>query len=67
MEDDRGTLYSGGSTMDYSTETTGTDASAPSVYSYNSTRDGTSLLRQSDGRIFNSQNQLYLLPAGEYS
>lgn len=68
MDDDQSTFYSGGSSMDISTVgtgTAGTGTPAPSVYSYNSSRDSAALLRQSEGRIFNAQNQLYLLPAGQ--
>ncbi|TDL19128.1 S-adenosyl-L-methionine-dependent methyltransferase [Rickenella mellea] len=39
--------------------------SAPSVYSYNSSRDGTTLLRFVQGRAFNAQNDLYFFPADE--
>ena len=66
MEDDRSTFYSGGSSMDISTESSGMGTPAPSVYSYNSSRDSGALLRQSEGRIFNAQSTLYLLPAGEF-
>ena len=38
---------------------------APSIYSYDSQRDGSALLRQIHGRVFNAQNDLYMLPAGE--
>ena len=39
---------------------------APSIYSYQSSRDGRALLREIAGRAVNSTNDLYLLPAGEY-
>ncbi|KAI5118738.1 hypothetical protein M0805_000067 [Coniferiporia weirii] len=38
---------------------------APSVYSYNSSRDGHNMLRELGGRTLNAQNDLYLLPADE--
>lgn len=38
---------------------------APSVYSYSSSRDGQHYLRQLGGRTVNAKNDLYLLPAGE--
>ncbi|TDL26101.1 S-adenosyl-L-methionine-dependent methyltransferase [Rickenella mellea] len=37
----------------------------PSVYSFNSSRDGVALLRNIQGRTFNAQNELYFLPADE--
>ncbi len=37
---------------------------APSIYSFNSSRDGLALLRLIQGRTFNAQNDLYYLPAG---
>lgn len=40
---------------------------APSIYSYDSARDGAALLRQIEGRIFNAQNDLYMLPAGKFN
>lgn len=40
--------------------------SAPSVYSYSSSRDGQHYLRQLGGRTVNAKNDLYLLPAGEF-
>ena len=46
------------------TSTDGTPA--PSVYSYRSERDGRAMLREIAGRILNSTNELYLLPAGNY-
>ncbi|KAG8717994.1 hypothetical protein FRC08_006190 [Ceratobasidium sp. 394] len=39
--------------------------SAASVYSFSSSRDGSAMLREAEGRIFNSQNELYYLPADE--
>ncbi|TDL19118.1 S-adenosyl-L-methionine-dependent methyltransferase [Rickenella mellea] len=36
---------------------------APSIYSFNSSRDGLALLRMIQGRTFNAQNDLYYLPA----
>ena len=39
---------------------------APSVYSYRSERDGRAMLREIAGRILNSTNELYLLPACNY-
>jgi hypothetical protein len=53
---------SGGSTMSYGSSMDGTPA--PSVYSFNSSRDSAALLREADGRVFNAQNDLYQLPAG---
>ena len=38
---------------------------APSLYSYNSGRDGLGLLRNVAGRVLNAKNDLYLLPAGK--
>ena len=38
---------------------------APSIYSYQSSRDSCALLREIAGRAVNSTNDLYLLPAGE--
>ncbi|KAF8606425.1 S-adenosyl-L-methionine-dependent methyltransferase [Ceratobasidium sp. AG-I] len=45
------------------------ESSAASVYSFSSSRDGSAMLREVAGRIFNSQNELYYLPADdvEYS
>ncbi|CAE7204455.1 unnamed protein product [Rhizoctonia solani] len=53
------------STVDAATEQT----SAASVFSFSSSRDGSAMLREAEGRIFNSQNELYYLPADdvEYS
>ncbi|KAG8701238.1 hypothetical protein FRC09_005486 [Ceratobasidium sp. 395] len=39
--------------------------SAASVFSFSSSRDGSAMLREAEGRIFNSQNELYYLPADE--
>lgn len=39
---------------------------APSVYSYQSSRDGRAMLRELAGRAVNSTNDLYLLPAGAF-
>lgn len=39
---------------------------APSNYSFSSSRDGRSLLRELEGRVLNSTNDLYMLPAGEF-
>lgn len=50
-----------GSVIDMSTGQT----SAASVYSFSSSRDGSAMLREAEGRIFNSQNELYYLPADE--
>ncbi|TDL19119.1 S-adenosyl-L-methionine-dependent methyltransferase [Rickenella mellea] len=36
---------------------------APSIYSFNSSRDGLALLRLIQGRTFNAQNDLYYMPA----
>ncbi|KAL5635113.1 hypothetical protein ACGC1H_002965 [Rhizoctonia solani] len=49
------------STVDAVTEQT----SAASVFSFSSSRDGSAMLREAEGRIFNSQNELYYLPADE--
>ncbi len=38
---------------------------APSLYSYNSVRDGSAMLRDVAGRVLNAKNDLYLLPAGK--
>lgn len=40
---------------------------APSLYSYRSERDGRAMLRELAGRTLNAANDLYLLPAGEWS
>ena len=53
---------SGGSMLSYGSSMDGTPA--PSIYSFNSSRDGSSLLKEVDGRVFNAQNDLYQLPAG---
>ncbi|CAE6427015.1 unnamed protein product [Rhizoctonia solani] len=50
------------STVDAATE----QNSAASVFSFSSSRDGSAMLREAEGRIFNSQNELYYLPAGKY-
>ncbi|KAF8606426.1 S-adenosyl-L-methionine-dependent methyltransferase [Ceratobasidium sp. AG-I] len=46
-----------------------TQSSSASVYSFSSSRDGSAMFREAEGRIFNSQNELYYLPADdiEYS
>ncbi|KAF8754078.1 Ribonuclease III [Rhizoctonia solani] len=49
------------STVDAATE----QNSAASVFSFSSSRDGSAMLREAEGRIFNSQNELYYLPADE--
>ncbi|TDL19955.1 S-adenosyl-L-methionine-dependent methyltransferase [Rickenella mellea] len=38
---------------------------SPSIYTYNSSRDGAALLRFVQGRVFNAQNELYLFPADD--
>ena len=53
---------SGGSMMSFGSSLNGPPA--PSIYSFNSSRDGSSLLKEVDGRVFNAQNDLYQLPAG---
>lgn len=40
---------------------------APSMYSYESSRDGRSLYRELAGRTLNAQNDLYQLPSGKLS
>ncbi|KAF8598878.1 S-adenosyl-L-methionine-dependent methyltransferase [Ceratobasidium sp. AG-I] len=45
-------------------EVSANQSSAGSVYSFSSSRDG-SMLREADGRTFNSQNDIYFLPADE--
>lgn len=50
---------------EYTTSTAVTGTTAPSIYSYSSSRDGEALLREYMGRVFNAKNELYLLPAGE--
>ncbi|CEL55224.1 hypothetical protein RSOLAG1IB_01232 [Rhizoctonia solani AG-1 IB] len=49
------------STVDAATE----HNSSASVFSFSSSRDGSAMLREAEGRIFNSQNELYYLPADE--
>ncbi|KAG8967240.1 hypothetical protein FRC03_010315 [Tulasnella sp. 419] len=41
------------------------DTPAPSIFSFRSSRDGLNLLRESEGRLFNAQNELYALPADD--
>lgn len=43
------------------------ESSVASVYWFSSSRDGSAMLREAEGRIFNSQNELYYLPAGQYT
>ncbi|TDL19125.1 S-adenosyl-L-methionine-dependent methyltransferase [Rickenella mellea] len=40
-------------------------SAAPSIYSFNSERDGMALIRYIQGRAFNAQNDLYFLPADD--
>ncbi|KAF8328372.1 uncharacterized protein EI90DRAFT_1567534 [Cantharellus anzutake] len=42
------------------------DAREPSIFSYSSSRNGRDFLRESDGRVFNAQSDVYFLPAGTY-
>lgn len=42
------------------------NSSSPSMYTYDSSRDGPALLRRIQGRVYNAQNELYLFPAGIY-
>ncbi|TDL16396.1 S-adenosyl-L-methionine-dependent methyltransferase [Rickenella mellea] len=39
------------------------NSSSPSMYTYDSSRDGPALLRRIQGRVYNAQNELYLFPA----
>lgn len=43
------------------------DSGAESTYSYQSVRDIANFIRELNGRKFNSQNQTYMLPAGQSS
>ena len=52
---------------EFTTSSALTGTTAPSIYSYSSSRDGEALLREYMGRVFNAKNELYLLPAGEFS
>ncbi|TDL18966.1 S-adenosyl-L-methionine-dependent methyltransferase [Rickenella mellea] len=56
-----------GSSMDEDDRSTAASSlsAAPSIYSFNSERDGMALIRYIQGRAFNAQNDLYFLPAGE--
>lgn len=45
----------------------GAASDAASVYSYESTRDLKHFLREMQGRTFNAQNEVYLLPSGQSS
>ena len=51
---------------EFTTSTAVTGSTAPSIYSYSSSRDGEALLREYMGRVFNARNELYLLPAGAF-
>ncbi len=56
LDDQESVMSDSGSSMSGTT--------APSLYSYSSSRDGNALLRSIEGRLFNNQNELYFLPAG---
>lgn len=54
----------GGSDMD--TEITSENSRAPSIFSYNSSRDAPEMFKEENGRTFNNQNDTYYLPAGTF-
>lgn len=54
----------GGSDMD--TEITSENSRAPSIFSYDSSRDAPEMLKEENGRTFNNQNDTYYLPAGTF-
>lgn len=59
----QGLYVEGNSDMD--TDPTSNNSRAPSIFSYNSSRDGTEMLKVENGRTFNNQSDTYYLPAGE--
>lgn len=57
-------LYVGDSD-DMDTDVTSVASRTPSVSSYDPSRDAWELLKEENGRIFNTKNDIYYLPAGK--
>lgn len=55
-------LYVEGSDMD--TDISSNNSRAPSILSYDSSRDAREMLKEENGRVFNNQSDTYYLPAG---
>lgn len=49
------------------TDLTSNNSRAPSIFSYDSSRDAREMLKEENGRVFNNQSDTYYLPAGEES
>jgi len=57
-------LYADDTTSDMDTNLTSNNSRAPSIFSYDSSRDGREMLKEENGRVFNNQNDTYYFPAG---
>lgn len=60
-------IYLDDSASDMDTDLTSNNSRAPSIFSYDSSRDAPEMLREENGRVFNNQSDTYYLPAGEPS
>lgn len=50
---------------DMDTDLTSNNSRAPSIFSYDSSRDAVEMLKVENGRTFNNQSDTYYLPAGQ--
>lgn len=57
-------LYLDDSGSDMDTDVTSNNSRAPSLFSYDSSRDAREMLKEENGRVFNNQSDTYYLPAG---
>lgn len=64
LSSERG-LYRDDSESDMDTDVTSNNSRAPSIFSYDSSRDAREMLKEENGRTFNNQSDTYYLPAGQ--
>jgi len=57
-------LYVDDTASDMDTSLTSNNSRAPSIFSWDSSRDGREMLREENDRVFNNQNDTYYFPAG---
>jgi hypothetical protein len=58
-------LYLDDTASDMDTDLTSNNSRAPSLFSYDSSRDAREMLKEENGRVFNNQSDTYYLPAGK--
>lgn len=58
-------LYLDNDESDMDTDLTSNNSRAPSIFSYDSSRDAVEMLKVENGRTFNNQSDTYYLPAGQ--